>query len=305
MDTESIQITVHTPVEVEFKFFVKDLKGRNHPAIIRYHYPLFFKEYFSRAESILANTILEEFKPKLTYDTLYCFRKKAHVYNSIHGLRFWDKLYITLNQDLSSLSLEEVGALSNEEKLKSTKVLLPLYVQYNGDRDYLLIPHQNYNYPIGSEWDDLIHVLLNLSKYVNGELSYRDYEQLCHEVCLYYSSFCIIDSIIVPEDYIIPIRVSNEIILEYKQYKNIPGTTKTYRIDAANTNTMTQKHIHVFYDGKQLYAINVDGTSHDGSKYILSKKDQSFLKDMGFTVPKDGILEKYSFQDGSLFLICE
>ena len=81
---------------------------------------------------------------------------------------------------MSSLSLEKVGILSDEKKLKSTIVLLPLYVQYNGDRDYLMIPHQDYNYPIESEWDDLIHMLLNLSKYVNGELSYRDYEQLCN-----------------------------------------------------------------------------------------------------------------------------
>ena len=139
--------------------------------------------------------------------------------------------------------------------------------------------------------------LLNLHKLVNNELPNRDFEHLWNEAFSFYSSFCIVDAIVVPENYIIPTCRSSELILEFKQYKNIPGTTKTYRIDAANTNTNTQKHIHVYFDGEQLYAINVDGTPHDGSKYKLSKKDQAFLRDMRFVVPENGILEMYFFKD--------
>jgi hypothetical protein len=44
-------------------------------------------------------------------------------------------------------------------------------------------------------------------------------------------------------------------------------------------------------DGNQLYALNIDGTTHDGSKARLGTKELSFLKSIGFTPPKDGILE--------------
>lgn len=83
-----------------------------------------------------------------------------------------------------------------------------------------------------------------------------------------------------------------ELLLEYEKYKQIPGTNKWYRFDSANTNTKTQDHIHV-YQGKnnQLYAINQDGTPHDGSKAQLGKKEIRFLASIGFTAPTDGILE--------------
>ena len=297
MDTDSIQISALTPVEVEFKFYIQDLHGKKHPAIIRYQYPLYFKEYFSRVESILANTVLREFKPRLSIDTLYCLRKKRQVFKSIRGFKFWSNFLISFNPDLSSLSVDEVETLSKEGFLKAVTVLLPLYVQYDGELCDLIIPFQNYDYPLCGEWDDIIHELLNLHKLVNNELPNRDFEHLWNEAFSFYSSICIVDAIVVPENYIIPTCRSSELILEFKQYKNIPGTTKTYRIDAANTNTNTQKHIHVYFDGEQLYAINVDGTPHDGSKYKLSKKDQAFLRDMGFVVPENGILEMYSFKD--------
>lgn len=84
-----------------------------------------------------------------------------------------------------------------------------------------------------------------------------------------------------------------------QQEKNIiPGTTKRYFIHRANTFTLTQKHIHVYVDGKQVYSLNIDGSSHDGSyAYKLSKKEIAFLKSLDFTIPKNGIVESLDNQD--------
>lgn len=83
-----------------------------------------------------------------------------------------------------------------------------------------------------------------------------------------------------------------KLLVEHKLYKKIPRTNRFFRYDTGNSNTATDDHIHV-YDGKnsQLYAINRPGTSHDGSKAVLGKKEIMFLRGMGFTVPDDGILE--------------
>ncbi|MBE6285924.1 MAG: hypothetical protein E7093_05745 [Bacteroidales bacterium] len=83
-------------------------------------------------------------------------------------------------------------------------------------------------------------------------------------------------------------------ILEYEIYKKFPPTKCVYRLDRSNNTTGQQTHIHVYADKKrhhQLYAINIDGSSHDGSKYLLSPKHQDALRVIGFIVPKDGLLE--------------
>jgi len=82
-----------------------------------------------------------------------------------------------------------------------------------------------------------------------------------------------------------------ELLLELKRYGKIPKTNRNYRYDAGNTNTQTRDHIHILAGRKELYAINRDGTPHDGSRYQLSKRDINFLKSIGFHPPKDGLLE--------------
>jgi hypothetical protein len=86
---------------------------------------------------------------------------------------------------------------------------------------------------------------------------------------------------------------TKQLISEWEQRKQIPGTTSTYRYDSGNTNTHTQDHVHIYCKNtnKQIYAINRDGTAHDRSKYKLGQKDIVFLKNMNFTIPKDGLLE--------------
>jgi hypothetical protein len=85
--------------------------------------------------------------------------------------------------------------------------------------------------------------------------------------------------------------LEQQLILEWEQYKKIPKTNLTYRYDTGNTNTKTKDHIHVFANNNQLYAINIDGTAHDGSSAKLGSKEIKFLKSIGFTPPQDGILE--------------
>ena len=85
--------------------------------------------------------------------------------------------------------------------------------------------------------------------------------------------------------------LEQDLILEWEQYNKIPKTNLTYRYDTGNTNTKTIDHIHVYAKNNQLYAINIDGTPHDGSKAKLSNKEVKFLKSIGFTPPLNGLLE--------------
>jgi len=92
--------------------------------------------------------------------------------------------------------------------------------------------------------------------------------------------------------------LEQELILEWEQYKKVPKTNLTYRYDSGNTNTKTKDHIHVYSNDNQLYAINIDGTPHDGSKAKLGGKEIKFLKSIGFTPPANGLLEWVTL-DGS------
>lgn len=97
----------------------------------------------------------------------------------------------------------------------------------------------------------------------------------------------------------------NKYILEYEIYKKFPPTKCVYRLDHSNNTIGQQAHIHVYADKKhhhQLYAINIDGSSHDGSKYQLSPKHQDALRAIGFTVPKDGLLEWINIESCGLLL---
>lgn len=92
---------------------------------------------------------------------------------------------------------------------------------------------------------------------------------------------------------------NKQILLEFAQYKPIPGTKKSYRIDKQSTFTHVQKHAHVFEkpngEGKELYAVNMDGSGHDGSKYPMTPHEINFFKDLGFNIPDDGLIESVSF----------
>lgn len=92
------------------------------------------------------------------------------------------------------------------------------------------------------------------------------------------------------------------LIVEHNVYKPFGKTTLTYRIDKGDGSLGHQTHIHVYSKFGQLYAMNIDGTTHDGSKAQLSKKAQKILLDLGFNVPKDGILEWLKMDNRMLLL---
>ena len=83
-------------------------------------------------------------------------------------------------------------------------------------------------------------------------------------------------------------------LLEHNIYQRFGNIKNYYRIDKGNDAIGQQRHIHVFTDDKgriQLFAINYNGTTHDGSKYILSKKEQEALIQLGIPVPPNGLIE--------------
>ncbi|MEI8096436.1 MAG: hypothetical protein WCG80_19660 [Spirochaetales bacterium] len=83
--------------------------------------------------------------------------------------------------------------------------------------------------------------------------------------------------------------------LQEAKFLDVPRTTLFARYDPGNTSSSTQDHLHLFSRNRnELYAINRDGSPHDGSKAQLSGKEIKFLTSLGFSVPASGILESYT-----------
>ena len=86
-----------------------------------------------------------------------------------------------------------------------------------------------------------------------------------------------------------------KILLEFQTYKRIPGETKSYRIDKPSSFTNVQKHAHIFElpdgEGKEVCAVNIDGTKHDGSKYRMNPHEIEFFRKKGFNIPDNGLIE--------------
>ena len=99
--------------------------------------------------------------------------------------------------------------------------------------------------------------------------------------------------------------------LEHLTYKDIPGTRNSLRIDPQNTNTLTQRHAHVYAkpkgSGKQLYSVNMDGSGHDGSSgVVIPASHADYLRSLGFTIPDNLSLESLDFESLSsgLYEVC-
>lgn len=109
-----------------------------------------------------------------------------------------------------------------------------------------------------------------------------------------------------------PPGLSENIYLEYKHYKPIPKTNASYRKDSGNNNTCTQNHLHVFAKpegaGNQLYAVNQDGSGHDGSSgYLVPDVHAQYLRSIGYNIPSNNILEYAELNKTSCFefIICK
>ena len=78
-------------------------------------------------------------------------------------------------------------------------------------------------------------------------------------------------------------------------YKPIPGLNRYgYRIDIPHGEQRpgNQKHMHIYVKNNELLALNIDGTAHDGYHNVeIPKKLITFLKDKGFTIPPNNLIE--------------
>ncbi|MGH8420168.1 MAG: hypothetical protein ACRER8_23310 [Pseudomonas sp.] len=96
-------------------------------------------------------------------------------------------------------------------------------------------------------------------------------------------------------------KVSELVIaLEHNTYKMLPGTRNSFRIDAQNTSTKTQRHAHVYAKpngvGKQLYSVNIDGSGHDGSSgTVIPASHAQYLHSLGFEIPANLSLESLDY----------
>ncbi len=89
----------------------------------------------------------------------------------------------------------------------------------------------------------------------------------------------------------------NVVSLEHHTYRRVPGTTRSARFDAGDPGKNTKNHVHIFAmpdgKGKELLAVNCDGTGHDGHRgAVVPRKVAKFLEsDYGFRIPPNLTLE--------------
>ena len=86
------------------------------------------------------------------------------------------------------------------------------------------------------------------------------------------------------------------LLFEHEVYKRIPQSQNSFRSDPGNTNTMTLRHSHVYAKlngrGGELYAVNIDGSGHDGSSgTAIPASHANFFRSKGYAIPDNNILE--------------
>ena len=118
----------------------------------------------------------------------------------------------------------------------------------------------------------------------------------------------IVDSIIVTENVHQSINHNGFIIEAKTVFNSVPGVKHyTYRIDPqlGDGGPGRQRHIHIYYNGKELFAMNADSTAHDGYHQVKIPDDIApFMRQKGFPLPTNNIIEmRVLDQTGSL--ICE
>ena len=86
-------------------------------------------------------------------------------------------------------------------------------------------------------------------------------------------------------------------LLEQKRtFIPVPGTKYLARIDPPRgiPSPGNLKHVHLYNRGRELFAMNVDGSAHDGyHNYVIPNNPRlmDFLRQKGFIIPKDNIIE--------------
>lgn len=119
----------------------------------------------------------------------------------------------------------------------------------------------------------------------------------------------VVDDIIVTEN--VHRNLNRDgLILEAKTIFNpIPGVNHyTYRIDKQQGvgGPGRQRHIHIYYDGKEFFAMNADATAHDGCHQVkIPDELVPFLKKKNFPLPNNNIIEMRILDQDTQTLICE
>ena len=117
----------------------------------------------------------------------------------------------------------------------------------------------------------------------------------------------LIDTITVSEQINDQLDKSN-LILEAKVLFNpIPGMKHyTYRIDPqlGDGGPGRQRHIHLYKNGEEQFAMNVDATAHDGYHQVrIPDSIVPFLQSKGFQIPANNIIELKQFDTRGQLLI--
>lgn len=119
----------------------------------------------------------------------------------------------------------------------------------------------------------------------------------------------IIDTITVSEQ-VNPQLDKSNLILEAKVlFNQIPGVKHyTYRIDPqlGDGGPGRQRHIHLYKNGTEQFAMNVDATSRDGYHQVRIPDDVvPFLQSKGFQIPANNIIELKQFDTRGQLLVEE
>lgn len=119
----------------------------------------------------------------------------------------------------------------------------------------------------------------------------------------------IIDSIIVTEQVNQSFKKERLILLESKNaFSPVPGVKHySYRIDKqqGDGGPGRQRHVHLYYNGKELFAMNIDASAHDGYHQVeIPKELNPFLVSKGFPIPSNNIIELRQYNSIGQ-LLCE
>lgn len=119
----------------------------------------------------------------------------------------------------------------------------------------------------------------------------------------------VIDCIIVTEEVDKTLNKEGLILVEAKDcFTPVPGLKyHAYRIDKqlGDGGPGRQRHIHGYRDGKEFFAMNADGTAHDGYHHVeIPKEWNPLLTSKGFPIPANNIIELRQYNSAGQ-LLCE
>ena len=118
----------------------------------------------------------------------------------------------------------------------------------------------------------------------------------------------IVDAIYITEQVYNSLTDKSGLVIEAKTfYYPIPGLKHyTHRYDKVfgEQKPGHQNHVHVFYDGKEMFAINADGSAHDGCHQVrIPYELNPFLQKKGIAIPPNNIIEMFNVSDSSKLLL--